>query len=153
MRSIALSAALVALGLGMSPVAAFAQANTSEQVVTQVEAAPEVVTQEQVVAACTVVGNAQCKQLIADYVAKFPAGSDLLQEAIADLVVALATSPAASGSVELKAVVADAIKEVAAKSPDSTQAEQIVAVANTVAKEGTVQTADTVIVNRPSSPA
>jgi anti-sigma factor ChrR (cupin superfamily) len=133
MRRIVVTAA-VALALGMLPMATSAQ---------------QAVTQAQVVAACTVANNAAaCKDIIAQFVAKFPAGSVVLQQAIADLVVALATSPAATDPV-LKAAVSVAIQEVATKSPDPEQVAQIKAIALTI-DEGTVQTA-TVVVKRPAS--
>ena len=135
MRKIAITAVL-AFGLGLMPFAASAQA---------------VVTQAQVVAACTAADNAaQCKSLIAAFVALYPKGSVQAQQAIADLVVALASTPAASDPA-LKPIVAQAIREVAALSPDPKQAAQIVAIADTVAAPGTVQTA-AIVVNRPASP-
>lgn len=138
MRKIAV-AATVALALGMLPMATSAQQAVAQQNITQA----------QVVAACTVADNLDaCKNLIAAFVAKFPPGSVVLQQAIADLVVALAESPAATDPT-LKTVVSDAIEEVAAKSPDPEQAAQIVAIAKTI-NDGTVQTA-TVVVKRPAS--
>ena len=135
MRKLAIAAAF-AIGLGVLPHGASAQAT---------------VTQAQVVAACSIADNLdQCKLLIEQFIALYPAGSIELQQAIADLVVALASTPAASDPA-LQPIVAEAIRDIAQYSPDPTQAEQIVAIADTVAAGGDVQTA-AIVVNRPNSP-
>jgi hypothetical protein len=123
----------------------------------QGEVAPPItlpqVTQQQVIAACAAEGatEANCKAVIAAYFAYLKATGVTgapLEQAIADLVVALAETP--NASPELQAVIVAAINDIGSNYATGEQSVAILAIAETVAS-GQVQTG-TVIVPVPSSP-
>jgi hypothetical protein len=111
-------------------------------------------TQEQVRAACADTGatEANCKAMLAAYFAQLQAAgiADIaLEQAIADLVAALAGSPGATG--EAQAVIIAAIREIGTTYATGEQAVVILAAAETVGVDPTVT--GSIIPPIPASPA
>ncbi len=141
---------LTAAMLSATPVAVYAQGAG--------EVAPPItlpqVTAQQVIAACATEGasEANCEATIAAYFAYLQAAGvtgAALEQAIADLVVALAETP--NPSPALRAVIVAAIEDIGNNYATGEQAVAILAIAETVATED-VETG-TIIVPVPSSPA
>jgi len=113
------------------------------------------VTQQQVLAACTTTSatNSGCQAVIASYFAYLQAAGitgGALEQAIADLVVALAETPAPT--VEIQAVVAAGLQTIGTTYASGEQAAAILQVAAAVAAGETIPP-DSVVIPVSSSPA
>lgn len=160
MRKIAVIAAVL---MGAAPFAVSAQDSgqvaAPDTLPVQEEVAAPItlaeVTQDQVLAACATAGSTEesCKAAIASYFAYLESTGVVganFEQAIADLVVALAETP--NAPEEVRAVIVAAIEDIGTNYAVGEQQDAILVVAQTVATGDPIETG-TLIIPVPSSPA